>query len=61
VTGIAVHVGARVMSLGAANDVLVSGAFHDLLAGSRVHFQFRGNHPLKGLPGVFGIYSLVAA
>jgi len=58
VTGVAVHVGARVMALASADEIFVSAALRDLVAGSRTKFQYRGDHALKGLPGVHGIYSL---
>jgi len=49
--GIAVHVGARVMSLAAAGDVLVSSTTRDLVAGSGLEFEDRGEHELKGIEG----------
>lgn len=49
--GIAVHVGARIMSLGEAGDVLVSSTTRDLVAGSGLDFEDRGEHELKGVEG----------
>jgi class 3 adenylate cyclase len=49
--GIAVHVGARVMSLAAAGEVLVSSTTRDLVAGSGLDFEDRGEHELKGIDG----------
>jgi pimeloyl-ACP methyl ester carboxylesterase len=49
--GIAVHVAARVMGLGDAGEVLVSATTHDLVAGSGLDFEDRGEHLLKGLDG----------
>jgi class 3 adenylate cyclase len=49
--GIAVHVGARVMSLAGAGDVLVSSTTRDLVAGSGLEFEDRGEHALKGIEG----------
>jgi class 3 adenylate cyclase len=49
--GIAVHVGARVMSLAGSGEVLVSGTTHDLVAGSGLEFEDRGDHELKGVDG----------
>jgi class 3 adenylate cyclase len=49
--GIAVHVGARVMSLAAAGEVLVSSTTRDLVAGSGLDFDDRGEHELKGIDG----------
>jgi class 3 adenylate cyclase len=49
--GIAVHVGARVMSLAGAGEVLVSSTTRDLVAGSGLEFDDRGEHELKGIEG----------
>ena len=49
--GIAVHVGARVMSLAGAGEVLVSSTTRDLVAGSGLQFEDRGEHELKGVEG----------
>jgi class 3 adenylate cyclase len=48
-TGIAVHVGARVAARAAAGEVLVSDTVRDLVAGSGIEFEDRGLHELKGL------------
>lgn len=55
--GIAVHVGARVMSLGGAGDVLVSATTRDLVAGSGLEFDDRGEHELKGVEGRRRVYA----
>jgi class 3 adenylate cyclase len=49
--GIAVHVGARIMSLARAGEVLVSATTRDLVAGSGLDFEDRGEHELKGIEG----------
>jgi pimeloyl-ACP methyl ester carboxylesterase len=49
--GIAVHVGARVMSLAGSGEVLVSATTRDLVAGSGLEFEDRGEHELKGVDG----------
>jgi len=51
VSGMAVHIGARIMSLAAAGEVLVSSTVKDLVAGSGITFEERGLHVLKGVPG----------
>ena len=48
-TGIAVHIGARVMGLAEAGEVLVSRTVKDLVAGSGLGFVDRGIHELKGV------------
>jgi class 3 adenylate cyclase len=55
--GIAVHLGARIMSLGGAGEVLVSTTTHDLVAGSGLEFEDRGEHELKGIPGARRVYA----
>jgi class 3 adenylate cyclase len=47
--GIAVHVAARIMSLAAGGEVLVSSTTRDLVAGSGLELEDRGEHALKGL------------
>ena len=49
--GIAVHVGARIAAHANAGDVLVSSTTHDLVAGSGIEFEDRGEHELKGIEG----------
>ena len=49
--GIAVHLGARIMSIAAGGDVLVSSTTRDLVAGSGLEFEDRGEHELKGIEG----------
>ncbi|HUF02524.1 MAG TPA: adenylate/guanylate cyclase domain-containing protein [Gaiellaceae bacterium] len=58
--GIAVHVGARIMSLAGADEVLVSSTTHDLVAGSGLVFEDRGEHVLKGIEGARRVYSVVS-
>jgi pimeloyl-ACP methyl ester carboxylesterase len=57
--GIAVHVGARVMSLAGAGEVLVSSTTRDLVAGSGLDFEDRGEHELKGIEGARRIFAAV--
>jgi class 3 adenylate cyclase len=55
VAGMAVIVGARIAAMGGPGDVLVSGTVRDLVAGSGLEFSDRGEHQLKGLPGMWSI------
>ena len=55
--GIAVHVAARIMSLGHAGDVLVSATTHDLVAGSGLELEDRGEQVLKGIEGTRRVYA----
>jgi class 3 adenylate cyclase len=60
VAGIAVHIGARVSALAGAGEVLVSRTVTDLVAGSGIEFEDRGEHQLKGVQGAWHLYSVVA-
>ena len=55
--GIAVHLGARVMSLAGAGEVLVSSTTRDLVAGSGLEFEDRGEHELKGIEGARRVFA----
>jgi class 3 adenylate cyclase/alpha-beta hydrolase superfamily lysophospholipase len=58
VAGIAVHIGARVMALADAGEVLASSTVKDLVVGSGIQFTDRGLHPLKGVPDPWRLYAL---
>jgi class 3 adenylate cyclase len=60
ISGIAVNIGARVGATAEANEVLVSQTVKDLVAGSGLDFQDRGEHELKGVPGSWRLYSVGA-
>jgi class 3 adenylate cyclase len=57
VGGIAVHIGARVAALAGPSEVLVSSTVKDLVAGSGLVFEDRGEHELKGVPGSWRLYA----
>jgi class 3 adenylate cyclase len=38
--------------------VLVSSTVKDLVAGSEIHFEDRGSHELKGIPGEWRLYAV---
>lgn len=56
--GIAVHAAARIAALAGPGEVLVSGTTRDLLDGSGIAFDARGNHELKGLSGARPIFAV---
>jgi class 3 adenylate cyclase len=58
VSGIAVHIGQRVASLAAPQQVLVSRTVADLLAGSDITFQDHGEYELKGVPGTWRLFDV---
>jgi class 3 adenylate cyclase len=57
VTGIAVHVGARVSALAAPSEVLVTSTVKDLVLGSELTFEDRGVRALKGVPNEWHLYA----
>ncbi len=57
-SGVAVHIGARIAGLAGAGEVLVSSTVHDLVAGSGLRFEDRGLHTLKGVPGDWRVYAV---
>jgi class 3 adenylate cyclase len=58
VTGLTVHIGARITALARAGEVLVSSTVRDLVAGSGLVFDDRGSYELKGVPGRWGLAAL---
>lgn len=60
VAGIAVHTGARILSLGGPGEVLVSSTVKDLVAGSQLRFEDRGEHQLKGIPDLWRVFAVLA-
>jgi class 3 adenylate cyclase len=57
VAGLAVHIGARVSALAAPGEVLVTRTVRDLVAGSGITFEERGEHELKGIPDSWALYA----
>ena len=60
VSGIAVHVAARVLSQAQPGQILVTGTVRDIASGSGIEFEDRGAHQLKGVPGTWHLYALAA-
>lgn len=58
VGGIAVHIGARVGSNAGPGEVLVSGTVKDLVVGSGIGFEDRGERELKGVPGRWRLFAV---
>jgi class 3 adenylate cyclase len=59
IAGIAVHIGARVAALAGPGEVLVTRTVRDLVAGSGIVFEERGEHELKGVPDAWTLYAAV--
>jgi class 3 adenylate cyclase/predicted alpha/beta hydrolase len=57
VAGIAVHIGARVSAAALPGEVLVTRTVRDLVAGSGIAFDDRGEHSLKGVPESWALYA----
>jgi class 3 adenylate cyclase/predicted alpha/beta hydrolase len=57
-SGIAVHIGARVAAEAQPDEVLVSSTVKDLVAGSGIQFRDRGQVTLKGLTGEWHLYAV---
>ena len=60
VAGITVAIGARIASLAAPSEVLVSSTVKDLVAGSGLVFEDRGEHALKGVPDRWRLYRVAS-
>ena len=58
VSGVAVHIGARVAGEAAPGEVLVSRTVKDLVAGSGLEFDDRGVRSLKGVQGSWQLYAV---
>jgi class 3 adenylate cyclase len=56
VSGMAVHIGARVMSQARDGEVWVSSTVRDLVAGSGLAFEAQAPRGLKGVPGEWALF-----
>jgi class 3 adenylate cyclase len=56
VSGIAVHIAARVGAAAGPGEVLVSSTVHDLVIGSGLEFEERGERELAGVPGSWRLF-----
>jgi pimeloyl-ACP methyl ester carboxylesterase/class 3 adenylate cyclase len=57
--GIGVHIGARVGAQAAGDEILVSRTVRDLVVGSDLRFEDRGEFALKGVPDAWRLYRVV--
>ena len=55
--GISVTTGARISDLAAPSAVLVSRTVKELVSGSGLTFEDRGDHVLKGVPGGWQVFA----
>ncbi len=59
VRGLAVHMASRILAFAGDGEVCVSGSTVELLAGSSLTFDDRGEHELKGISGRRRLYALI--
>jgi len=57
ISGLAVHIAARVMDYASPGQVLASGTVKDLTVGSGLEFHPAGTRSLKGVPGDWSLYA----
>jgi class 3 adenylate cyclase/pimeloyl-ACP methyl ester carboxylesterase len=58
IAGIAVHIASRVSSLASADEIVVSRTVVDLVAGSGIDFEDRGEKELKGVPNRWQVFAV---
>ncbi len=56
--GIAVHIAARVLGFAGPGELVVSGTVKDLVVGSGIGFDDRGEHELRGVPGRWHLWAV---
>jgi DNA-binding NarL/FixJ family response regulator len=61
VGGIAVNVGARVSAAAAPGEIVVSSTVRDLVTGSGIAFEDRGEHALKGVPDTWRLFAIAGS
>jgi len=59
IAGIAVSIGARIASLAGPGEILVSSTVKDLVAGSELRFEDRGEHQLKGITEPWRLFAVM--
>ena len=60
ISGIAVHIAARIAAIAYPGEAFVSRTVRDLVTGSGLVFEDRGNHQLRGLPEEMHLYAMRA-
>jgi class 3 adenylate cyclase len=58
VGGIAVNIGSRVAASGSGGEIVVSSTVRDLVVGSGIAFQDRGEQSLKGVPDQWHLFTV---
>jgi class 3 adenylate cyclase len=57
-SGLAVHIAARIAALATTGQIFVSGMVKELVMGSGIEFSDRGEHELKGVPGLWPLFAV---
>jgi class 3 adenylate cyclase len=60
IAGMAVAIGARVLAMAGGGEILVSSTVKDLVAGSGIGFEDRGEHELRGVPDRWRLFEVKA-
>jgi class 3 adenylate cyclase len=58
VSGLAVHIGARICDAAAPGATLVSSTVRDLVVGSGIEFDDRGDYQLRGIDGTWRLLAV---
>jgi pimeloyl-ACP methyl ester carboxylesterase/class 3 adenylate cyclase len=58
-SGLAVHIAARVSSNAPPNKIVVSSTVRDLVVGSGINFIEQGTYALKGVPGEWSMFAVL--
>jgi class 3 adenylate cyclase len=58
--GVAVHIGQRVSAHAQASEIMVSSTVKELVVGSGIEFEDRGDHELKGVPDRWHLFAVKA-
>ena len=56
--GIAVHIAARILGCAGPGELVVSGTVKDLVVGSGIEFEDRGEQELRGVPGPWHLWKV---
>lgn len=59
IAGLGVHIAARVMAAADEGEIVVSRTVQDLVVGSGISFEARGEHQLKGVPGTWELLAVI--
>jgi class 3 adenylate cyclase len=60
ISGLSVHIAARIAALASASSVVVSRTVKDLVAGSGIAFEDLGYHSLRGVPDQWHLYRVAS-